>query len=222
MPDWTRTFEVVRPHVVMIEDTEPDGKRGSGFFCAASQRGDAEYAVVATAAHVIEVADEGRHSIRITHPFSGKQVELPHGDYHVDVSQTLDLALISVKREILPWPSRPIPLTQITFSPGHQVGWCGFPVVAERRLCFFSGYISTHIPDECYYIDGVTIHGVSGGPVFHWKESNAIPVVIGIVTKYRPNIQEQGGEVGLVTLPGLSVVKSIHKLLDKIRTGKPL
>lgn len=216
--DWVRTFEAVRPHAVMIEDSDPKGKRGSGFFCGSGS----DFAVVATAAHVIESAKEQHLPIRITHPFSKSQVELSHDHYQVEISQTIDLALITVSRKVLPWPDKSIPLTQITHPPGHQVGWCGFPVIAEDRLCFFSGFISAHIPDECYYVDGVAIHGVSGGPVFHWKQSNGIPVVIGIVTNYRPNKQKEDAEGELLTLPGLSVVISIHKLLDKVRTRQPL
>ena len=127
MPDWTKTFDSVRPYVVMIEDLEDDGKRGSGFFSLGFTQGEQTYDVIATAAHVMDDADEQKRCIRIMHPSSRNQVDLQHGDYRVSFSETTDLALIFIKTGCLPAPRQTIPITQITFDPGHQVGWCGFP-----------------------------------------------------------------------------------------------
>lgn len=44
------------------------------------------------------------------------------------------------------------------------VGWLGFPAIDPNTLCFFSGSISARQHSQ-YLIDGVAIHGVSGGPV---------------------------------------------------------
>lgn len=80
---------------------------------------------------------------------------------------------------------------------GVDVGWLGFPALYPASLCFFSGAVSARLEySRTYLIDGVAIHGVSGGPVFHTSHSGE-PQIIGCVSAYHAN--RAAGE----TLPGL-------------------
>ncbi len=74
---------------------------------------------------------------------------------------------------------------------GSEIGWLGFPAIAAKDLCFFSGQVSaTQVDRNRYLVDGVVIHGVSGGPAFSVygiDEPSAGPTVIGLATAYMPN-----------------------------------
>ena len=85
---------------------------------------------------------------------------------------------------------------------GNDIGWLGFPAVATARLCFFGGRISAWDSDaKTYFVDGVAINGVSGGPAF--ITATPLPMIIGIMSAYIPN--RATGEV----LPGLSLVRDV-------------
>lgn len=94
-------------------------------------------------------------------------------------------------------PDDEIPLRMIDerrgVAAGTRVGWAGFPLVAQgllghAQLCYCEGVISATIDrdDKRYYlVDGQNTFGISGGPVWHWSESNGFEVV-GIVSGYTP------------------------------------
>ena len=83
-------------------------------------------------------------------------------------------------------------------KPGVEVGWVGYPYLAPG-LCFFSGHISAH-QEGRYFIDGVAIEGVSGGPAFFYRSAEPEGIrILGSVTAYNPNRLK--GEA----LPGLMV-----------------
>lgn len=94
---------------------------------------------------------------------------------------------------------------------GVAVGWLGYPnpeVVDGELCCFFSGHISG-IRGSRYFIDGVAIHGVSGGPVF-LPTSDGIPMVIGCISQYRPNISHGAA------LPGLLIADNASDISEWI------
>ena len=90
---------------------------------------------------------------------------------------------------------------------GMEFGWLGFPRIADG-LCFFSGRVSAIVDEAHFLVDGTTIHGVSGGPVFCITENG--PRIVGSITTYRPNRVEDG------PLPGLSFVThaAAHRDID--------
>ncbi len=93
---------------------------------------------------------------------------------------------------------------------GSEIGWLGFPAIAAKDLCFFSGQVSaTQADRNRYLVDGVVIHGVSGGPAFSVygiDEPSAGPTVIGLATAYMPNRTLRD------PLPGLSVIDDVQDL----------
>ena len=106
------------------------------------------------------------------------------------------------------FPTEPLALVppDASVKPGVEVAWLGYPyLVPGARLCFFSGHVSAYI-DERYFIDGVAIGGVSGGPAFLCRnvEPNRGLHILGSITAYRPS-REGTGE----TLPGVSVADNV-------------
>ncbi|MBI4537490.1 MAG: trypsin-like peptidase domain-containing protein [candidate division NC10 bacterium] len=86
---------------------------------------------------------------------------------------------------------------------GADIGWLGFPGIAEPELCFFHGHISGYLNDPpTYLVDGVAINGVSGGPAF----DNRVHV-IGLVSAYVPNRVDSS-----TTLPGLMTLVPINAI----------
>jgi hypothetical protein len=116
------------------------------------------------------------------------------------------------------FPEQPIPLAgeNAGLKVGVEIGWVGFPGVAPTNLCFFCGSISSRIETERdYLVDGVAIHGVSGGPAF-WAPSDAPLQIIGVVSEYWSDM------AGRVPLPGLAVIKHVDALHEIVRTFKSL
>jgi secreted trypsin-like serine protease len=59
-----------------------------------------------------------------------------------------------------------------------------------------------------YFVDGVTINGVSGGPAIHLTEMGVS--IIGVVSAYAPN--RATGE----TLPGLGIVRDVSQFHEEL------
>jgi hypothetical protein len=98
---------------------------------------------------------------------------------------------------------------------GVEIGWLGFPAIPRSGLSFFSGRVSSYnVDDSTYFVDGVAINGVSGGPPFQ-RKTDAPPVLIGVVSAYIPN-----RATGTV-LPGVAVVQDVsylHELSAQFRS----
>ena len=71
-------------------------------------------------------------------------------------------------------------------------------------------------PFQAYFLDGVAINGVSGGPAFHLLDSQEEPCITGIVSAYIPNVATGS------TLPGLSVARNVRQLQDTVKTFKSM
>ena len=119
-----------------------------------------------------------------------------------------DTALITVKSaEIITEETNllPIPPKEYMLAKGAEIGWLGFPGFVEPEPCFFHGYISGYSDNPSrYFVDGVAINGVSGGPAFD-KHAQ----LIGLVSAYLPNRLDEN-----TTLPGLSMLVPINAIRD--------
>lgn len=208
LPSWHVAFEKIEQYVVKI--MTPSGS-GTGFIVSATSNNN--LVGIATAAHVIDFPHYWEQPIRIQHFSSGKTIFLNHEDRVIDTNYVRDTASIVMKRGELPVPENTLPLIKegMRLKVGVEAAWVGFPVIAPNNLCFFSGTISCWVEDEkFYFVDGVAINGVSGGPAFALKEDNGIQM-IGVVSAYVPN-RATGAQ-----LPGLCVIRDITPLQKMIK-----
>ena len=100
------------------------------------------------------------------------------------------------------------------YVPGVEFGWLGYPVleIAKNTPCFLHGRVSAYLDDvEAYLVDGFSIHGVSGGPVFCCEENGDL-VLAGIVTNYFPN-QITIPNSGTQSWPGLAMFRTVNPLM---------
>jgi len=201
---WAKAVAAVREHTFLIETP---GARGTGFVVP-SPPGTTNVCVV-TAWHVIQHANDWQEPIKLTNFPLNKEVFLDANSRGIDFNGDRDQAIIQFSATDLLLPASRLPLMNINqrLNEGVEAGWLGFPVVAPYNLCFFCGHISGWIQsDEAYLVDGVAINGVSGGPAF-CQDDKENPIVIGLVTEYRPNW------AGGTPLPGVSLIRSINPLV---------
>ena len=163
----------------------------------------AGFVAIATAAHVVSLEHAWEEPIRIQHYATETSVLVRAPERALLVNTSDDVAAILFASQNLPFPETPLPLSpkDSPVSVGVEIGWLGFPAIAGD-LCFFSGRVSTHLTvKQQYLVDGVAIHGVSGGPAF--REEDAGLALMGVVSAYVPN--RVTGEA----LPGLAVVNDV-------------
>ena len=130
-----------------------------------------------------------------------------------------DCAIVFFLKEDFKLPDVPITLRPIS-SPcgiGVEIGWLGYPAIDPDTACFFSGTISARKEARrAYFIDGVAINGVSGGPVFHIPSSEADDIeIIGAISDYYPNMA-----LGQ-PLPGLAQARDVshfHAIAGHIKS----
>ena len=203
--DWQAHADEVAPHVVRI--ATPD-KSGTGFLV----RNREDVIQIATAAHVVRDARTWGQQITIHESFPTGKVFKVSADPGLEPNAAmtlhgeLDSAILTlgpgdIKGNAL--PKEPIELV----PPGHtvklgvEIAWLGYPdLVPGYPLCFFSGHVSA-VVDHRYFIDGIAIPGVSGGPAFFYKHTNPKGLrILGSITAYA-----QRGQ----TLPGLMVADNV-------------
>ncbi len=211
--DWNQVVQKVTPYVVHIYT--PDGS-GTGFICLYNE--SKAMCGIATALHVVEHADTWQQPIRIVHYSSKETLFLKESDRIIFTNRETDSAVIFFKKPQLPFPEELIPLLPVTvpLNVGNDVGWLGFPAIDPNTLCFFSGNISATSIEAtgAYLIDGVAIHGVSGGPVLYISPTDGVQI-IGIVCQYRAN--RVTGEA----LPGLLYAQNVshfHNVLKQVKS----
>ena len=208
--EWFEAVEKVAPYVVKIET--PRG-HGTGFLCLFN--GNRNLCGIATAFHVVEHADEWQEPIRLVHDGSPAPAFLTEGERVIFSNEGNDSAGILFPPGKLHLPQDLIPLIPVDrfAKVGVEVGWLGYPSVAPQNLCFFTGNISA-TATNAYFIDGVAINGVSGGPVFYrWGKDIFI---LGTISAYYPNVRGTGN-----TLPGLSFAQGVahfHQTIAQIRS----
>ena len=198
--DWHVHVQNMLPHVVRV--TTPTGQ-GSGFLLLSTTR----VASVMTAAHVVRDALAWQQVVRIHHSAfrAGSTSFLaPNG---VSIHPERDSACL-----IFPLPTEgnaegdalpEVPIELVPrgegVRPGVEVGWLGYPGKFPG-VCFFSGCISAVQAGERYFVDGVAVPGVSGGPAFYYDTESERLRVLGTITAYR-----RGGS----DLPGLMVADDV-------------
>ena len=201
--DWDEYVDAMRSHVVRIET--PEGQ-GTGFLI--DRDDEAGTFGIATAAHVVRDAKTWGQLITIIHDACDEPCVIGSDDL-ILLHRKLDSACVvgtlpeswedAFPRE----PVKHVPPERPVLA-GSAVGWLGYPyLVPGQALCFFAGHVSAYV-DGRYYIDGVAINGVSGGPAFFYGNSPDAPDekrlwILGSISAYRANTA--GGEV----LPGLMV-----------------
>lgn len=211
--EWQESYDRIKPYLIRI-DSE-DGF-GTGFLLAYNQ--DHSVAAIATAAHVVDHANNWRKPLKLGH-YDTKEFSFYDDQNRVIWSDTVkDGATILVRSTSLTLPSNTLPLMDATKYKriGVEVGWVGFPAIVPYELCFFSGKISSFLErEDCYLIDGVAINGVSGGPVFGQLHDSTPEEIIGIVSAYMPS--RRIGE----SLPGLVRAQDVtpfHEHIQRIRS----
>lgn len=208
---WQATVDGVRPYVVKV--STPSG-HGTGFLFAQNTR--LSLWGIATAAHVIRDEHAWEQPIRIEHLESGTKLMLYADKRGIFVSPQADAAAIVIKKGTIPFPNTFLSLIDPTMFKrvGVEAGWLGYPGLGTMtdQLCFFSGRISCWIGGQStYLVDGVAIHGVSGGPAFDDDGE-----LFGIVTSYIYS-QVQGQ-----ALPGLLSVCDVAELQRVVQDLKDL
>lgn len=211
--NWDQIVEYAMPYVFKI-DTPTGG--GTGFLCLFNE--DRSFCGVATAAHVVDYAEEWQQPIRLHHEQTGEVRLLQTTERVIYKDYRKDSAVILFPTGDLVLPEQPMPMlpTDRGLSLGIEVGWLGFPAIAPYTLCFFSGNVSARQEyRSAYLIDGVAINGVSGGPVL-WRHDVEGIQVVGIITAYSAN-RERGD-----ALPGLSVAQDVSQFHDVVSQVKSM
>jgi hypothetical protein len=198
--NWNEIVEKVTPSIVKIET--PRG-HGTGFLCFYNER--RSFCGIATAHHVVSHAERWQEPIRITNTSSGATAFLKESDRVILSDEDKDSAIILLPPGNLQLPENPIPLlpTATRLPIGVEVGWLGYPAIAQFNICFFSGNVSAWQNfRNAYLIDGVAINGVSGGPVIYSTSTDGVQIV-GSISAYFAN--RATGEA----LPGLSIAQDV-------------
>lgn len=199
--NWPPIILEVTKHIVYIQT--PDGS-GTGFLVANTP--DNKFLAIATADHVLARALFWEQPIRVQH-LTGKTSTMLRVNERAIISESkYDTCALFFERSKLPsLPAAPLPMfadkTKMV-KVGTEVGWLGFPGnLAQKNLSFFSGRISAWMnEEEQYLVDGVAIHGVSGGPAFVGTD---VPSLVGVVSAYLANYT-----IG-PPLPGLCSIRSV-------------
>src|ERR1700730_5570134 len=163
--NWDSIVQKISQYVVKIET--PDGS-GTGFLFAYSA--DKRWGAIATALHIVEEANDWQKPIKIhPHDFESTPLFLPEANRIIFTDYATDSAAIFfLQSSNLKLPEELVQLRPVDshLEVGTELGWMGFPSLAPFTLCFCAGSVSARqIEKKGYLIDGVAIHGVSGGPV---------------------------------------------------------
>lgn len=210
--NWEQVVQKITPYIFKIET--PTG-HGTGFLLLYN---DAKtWCGVATALHVVEYANTWKQPIRLIHHSSSEQLFLKDSEYIIITDWKTDSAVILFQKPVFELPCELIELIPLDtpLSIGNEVSWIGFPAIEPYTLCLFSGNISARQETrKAYLIDGVAIHGVSGGPVLCVSQTEDIQIV-GIISFYKAS--RTSGD----TLPGLLYAQDVshfHGVIHKIRS----
>lgn len=210
--NWDDVVQKVTPYLVKIDT--PSGS-GTGFLL--SYNDDHSWCGIATALHVVSIADSWQQLIKIhSHDFL-KTAFLTVEQRAIFTDYATDSAVIFFPSGQLDLPNDLIPIRPIDtrLNIGTEVAWLGYPAIEAWTLCFFSGNVSARRDDQkAYLIDGVAINGVSGGPVINSTATDGVQFV-GVMTAYRAN--RATGDA----LPGLSIAQDVshfHGVIQHIRS----
>ena len=196
----------------MVRIESPTGM-GTGFL--AFYNSDSTWCAIATAAHVVKHADDWQQPIKIRNNLGFILLQPNARVIYIDAAR--DSAVVFFLKGALQLPQDPIAMRPMNSlcGTGATIGWLGYPAIAPDTLCFFSGRISARHPsNRAYFVDGVAINGVSGGPVFHIATGGKHVEAIGAISSYIPNLTT--GQ----TLPGLLFATDVSQFHDAYETVK--
>ncbi len=205
-------YEQILPYVFAIQT--PEGS-GSGFFLGYNE--DRSITAFATAAHVIEDAEDWKKPIKLRHHTTGKEVFLRDNERVIWMDRRRDSALILLSTRDFELPQSSLPMMEAdSCRPiGSEVAWVGYPGITNPHLCMFRGMVSAFLTrDDSYLIDGVAINGVSGGPVFA-DSGGDTPLLLGTVSAYLPNRNRGDALPGLMSSQDIS---PFHEMLQTLRS----
>ena len=217
--DWSAIADLVRPQVLRI-DQGVGSDWGTGFTHFGSSGGTRS---VLTAHHVI--TEVGNKPFRIwqgsrAHEFSPSEENVLF--VHSNEMPRLDVISVTVINHGLIMPKVHVidPSERDQVRVGTEVGWFGFPKLdkVDAGLCFFCGRISnaeTH--KRIYLIDGISVPGCSGGPVFMPLADGTIRI-IGVLSEYLPHTVKGRGDTllpGLVAAVDVSRYKHLETTFEK-------
>ena len=192
---------------------------GTGFYSGDYPSGNFVY--IATAYHVVEEAEMSELPITFFHAVSGVTVVIPYDELYIFSDKATDSAVIVVRVGRIPFPPIRHKLSEsLQLLVASEVFWMGFPKIAPDIICFFSGRISASFTDfHAYLIDGVSVNGVSGGPVMCVDPVFGLTVV-GVVTHYVHNDSDGLVRPGLVFAPDITSVNAMVKLIGGYNASK--
>ena len=178
--DWYRHVKKIRKHLVRIETP---GGGGTGFLISRSN----DRFGIATAAHVVRDARAWEQRIILHHDDCKEACTLWPNDRDVRLHTMLDSAYVAGTLpaawiDVIPVePVQHVPFEK-TALPGVEVGWLGYPGMAGWQLFFFGGHVSVYSEGR-YFIDGIALPGVSGGPAFCLNADGELRI-LGSVSAY--------------------------------------
>ena len=210
--EWHQAVSAMMKNVVRVS-TLGDGY-GSGVIVPPPKHTPGNCCVL-TAYHVIQRAIETGATLEIELAASGEKISLPSLVRTIFPAQGRDQAIILFNGPAQFGTPSGYKFLSVNrhYVPGVEFGWLGYPAleIAKDTVCFLHGKVSAYLENiEAYLVDGSSIHGVSGGPVFCCEEDEV--VLAGIVTNYFPNqiaIQSSGTQ----TWPGLAMFRTINPLM---------
>jgi len=218
---WSGCYKKLLPYVFAVET--PEGS-GSGFFLAYNDT--KKIVAFATAAHVVEHAQDWKLPIKLRHHTTGKESFLSDENRFIMLDRRRDSAVIITGNTEFELPAEVLPMIPADKfkAIGTEVGWVGYPSIAAPHLCFFTGRLSGFIDkDDSYLIDGVAINGVSGGPVFSSLKDDQ-PQLLGTVSAYMPNRIRGDALPGLLRAQDVTAfhnaIKSIQSLDEARRKNE--
>ena len=210
---WHEAVSKMKMNLVRV--TTAGGGQGSGVIVPVPPNAPGNCCVL-TAFHVVAHAEETGAIITIDPPGSNHRLVLHSTQRAIFKVEARDQALV-----LFNGPASFGALDNYKFlsrdrryMQGIELGWLGFPALeeAEQEACFFSGPVSAYLDDkEAYLVDGASIHGVSGGPVFFCNDDEV--VLAGIVTNYFPNQVRPSYGAPSQAWPGLAMFRTINPIM---------
>lgn len=206
----------MRQNLVRIEAA---GSVGSGvlFGVPLTLRGKYNHCVL-TAYHVIENAiKSGAQMLFQPESKRGTTWQIVKWDATHNAEHDHALVMFDCRDCMPPMKDYNILPPESNYVQGVEVGWLGYPNIHGRSdvACFSHGYISAYLEsEEAYLVDGVSIHGMSGGPAFVCENDGSV-VLAGIVTNYFANKRPEGA-----VLPGMAMFRTIKQIQKYYGIGK--
>ena len=211
--EWHQALKQMKKNMVKIS-TRGDGY-GSGIFVPPPANAPGNCCIL-TACHVVKNAEQTGAILDIMIEDSKKVLKLHSLQRMVFVQEQRDQALIlfSSPRTFGDISCYKLPEGPGHYFPGVEFGWLGWPRIARDTICFFRGVVSAYLEkDDAYLVDGASIHGISGGPVFCCQEDRSI-CLAGSVTEYRPNQVVMNNGATSQAWPGLAMFRTVNPLLE--------